>query len=167
MERRHPHVVNRDELSWDRSETGDRFSVDRKRLGMAAAGEGLGCSLCRVPPGKTAWPRHYHFANEESIYILEGAGCLRIGEERVAVRAGDYIALPTGPALAHQLLNDADAPLTYLCLSTMVDPDVMGYPDSGKVGVMAGSAPGGDADKRSLCKFYRQDDNVPYWHGEA
>jgi uncharacterized cupin superfamily protein len=49
-----------------------------------------------VSPGRTAWPYHYHTANEEAIYILHGAGTLRVGNVRSTVTAGDYIALPAG-----------------------------------------------------------------------
>jgi uncharacterized cupin superfamily protein len=34
-----------------------------------------------VPPGRRAWPYHYHLENEEAIYVLEGLGTLRIDEE--------------------------------------------------------------------------------------
>jgi len=166
MTRRHKHVVNRDELDWERRERGDAFAVDRLPLGAAANGRKLGCGLCRVPPGKRAWPMHCHYAIEEAIYILEGEGTLRIGDARVPVRGGDYIAMPPGPENAHQLINSGTADLIYLCASTMDDPDVVAYPDSDKLGVIAEFSSAESRQKPGLVKFFRADDNVNYWHGE-
>ena len=75
----------------------------------SAGGEKLGCSLYEVPPGRRAWPYHYHLANEEAIYVLEGSGTLRIGGEEIRVSQGDYVALPASAQAAHQLVNDSGA----------------------------------------------------------
>ena len=72
--------------------------------------------------------------------MLEGSGTLRIGGEEIRVSQGDYVALPARAQAAHQIVNDSGAVLRYLCFSTMVEPDVMIYPDSGKVGIFAGCA---------------------------
>src|ERR671914_1122380 len=162
----HPNVVGYQDAEWSEQSYGEKFGYRRKSLGSAAGGEKLGCSLYEVPPGRRAWPYHYHLANEEAIYVLEGSGTLRIAGERVEISRGDYVALPVGPAGAHQITNSSDAPLLYLCLSTMVEPDVLIYPDSNKVGLFAGAAPGGARDKRTLQKFLRADAEVGYYDGE-
>ena len=72
---------------------------------------------------------------------------------------------PASAAGAHRLHNDGDDPLRYLALSTMRDPDVTVYPDSEKIGVYAGSAPGGESE-RDVSGYYRRDDDVDYWTGE-
>ncbi len=167
MSQKHRQLVNVAELDWVVQENGDTFRVERKQLGAKAQGQRLGCSLLRLGPGKRAWPKHYHLANEEAIFILKGSGLLRIGEREVPVRTGDYIALPVGAEFAHQLTNNGRESLEYLCMSTMIEPDVMGYPDSGKIGVAAGAAPGGDRAKRTLLKFFPQDADVPYWKDEG
>ena len=126
----------------------------------------MGCSLYEVPPGRRAWPYHYHLANEEAIYVLEGSGMLRIGGQEIEVAQGDYVALPTGETGAHQILNNSNEVLRYLCFSTMVEPDIMVYPDSGKIGMFAGAAPGGPKAKRTFSKFLRSDAEVGYFVGE-
>lgn len=166
IERRHPHVVNAAELVPAESSQGTRFASRRWQLGAATGARALGASLMEVPPGKTAWPRHYHAGNEEAIYVLEGEGTLSIGEERVHVETGDFVALPIGPRAAHQLVNDGAAPLRYLCISTMNPTDVVVYPDSHKIGVMGGAAPGGDKRERFVAGFFRDDAKVSYWDGE-
>jgi len=160
------NVVGDGDLQWDEQSHGEKFGYRRKQLGSAAGGEKLGCSLYEVPPGRRAFPHHYHLANEEAIYVLEGSGTLRIGEEEIRVSEGDYVALPARAEAAHQLVNSSESVLRYLCFSTMIEPDVMVYPDSGKVGIFGGAAPGGPKAKRTFSKFLRGDAKVGYYDGE-
>jgi uncharacterized cupin superfamily protein len=162
----HPSVVSDSDLEWDEQSRGEKFGYRRKQLGSAAGSEKLGCSLYEVPPRRRAWPYHYHLANEEAIYVLEGSGMLRIGGEEIWVSEGDYVALPARAEGAHQLINSSEAGLRYLCFSTMVEPDVMVYPDSGKVGIFGGAAPGGPKEKRTLSKFLWSGAEVGYYDGE-
>ncbi|GEN07666.1 hypothetical protein MFU01_27030 [Myxococcus fulvus] len=138
----------------------------RKQLGAAAKGQKLGCSLMELAPGKHAFPLHFHLANEEAYLILSGTGLLRLGDSTLPVKAGDYVALPPGAQSAHQLLNDGTETLRYLAFSTMVEPDVMVYPDSKKLCVTAGSAPGGDKASRTLFTVLPLSAEVDYWSGE-
>jgi uncharacterized cupin superfamily protein len=161
-----PSVVSDGDLEWDEQSHGEKFGYRRKQLGSAAGGQKLGCSLYEVPPGCRAWPYHYHLANEEAIYVLGGSGTLRIGGEEVLVSEGDYVALPARAEAAHQLVNSSEAVLRYLCFSTMIEPDVMVYPDSGKVGIFGGAAPGGPKEVRTFSKFLRGDAEVGYYVGE-
>jgi uncharacterized cupin superfamily protein len=143
---RHPHVVNVDEVEPTSLSHGERFFLLRKQLGAAAGGKKLGCTLVELPPGKRAWPFHYHAANEEAIYVVEGNGRLRLAASEIILRPGDYVVLLPGPDWPHQTMNDSDRPLRYLCFSTMIEPEVNFYPDSRKFGFFAGAAPGGDLD---------------------
>ena len=77
------------------------------------------------------------------------------------------MSCPAGGAeTAHQLRAEGDEPLRYLALSTMNEPDVLEYPDSGKVTVFAGSAPGGEKSARRLELTVKKDAAVGYWEGE-
>lgn len=159
-------MVNVDSLQWSEGRRGDRYEWRRIQLGAAAGGEKLGCSLYEIPPGRRAFPYHSHLANEEAIYVLAGQGTLLLGDRQIPVRSGDYIALPAGEATAHQLINDSAEPLRYLCFSTMIEPDVTVYPDTGKVGLFAGAAPGGPKEKRTVHTYLRTEATVDYWEGE-
>jgi uncharacterized cupin superfamily protein len=99
--------------------------------------------------------------------VLEGSGTLRIGGEEIPISEGDYVALPARAQAAHQIVNNSGVVLRYLCFSTMVEPDVMIYPDSGKVGIFGGAAPGGPKEKRNFNKFLRSDAEVGYYEGEG
>lgn len=168
MADRPENVVGEGNLGWSEQRHGERFGHRRKRLAEAAGGLRVGCSLYEVEPGRAAFPRHYHLANEEAIYVLEGSGTLRLGREGEAVELsrGDYVALPIGADGAHQLVNTSDAVLRYLCLSTVLEPDVLVYPDSGKVGVYAGSAAGEaeQKDEEVFAEFLRGDVGVAYYY---
>lgn len=153
------------DLDWQEYDEGTaRFR--RKRLAEPAGGDRLGASLYELPPGERAWPYHYHAANEEAMYVLAGSGRVRGPDGEAAVTAGDYLAFPVGEDGGHHVANDADEPLRYLMVSTMVEPDVTVYPDSGKFGVYAG-APPGSTDERTVSGYYRLEDTVDYWEGET
>lgn len=158
--------VHESELPWENHSRGERFEHRHKSLARATRGKQLGCRLHEIPPGKRAWPRHTHLGNEEALYILEGEGTLVIGDEEHSVEAGDYVVFPAGPEHAHQVINSSQDTLRYLCISTMKEPDVILYPDSEKFGVIAGSAPGGDRDRRTFKGFFDQNAHLNYWEGE-
>lgn len=157
-------VINEADLDWETVDR-DTASWRRKRLAEAAGGEALGCSLYEIPPGKRAWPYHYHTANEEALFVLQGTGTVRLAHETHPLQAGDYVALPADDRGAHRVMNDGSEPLRYVMLSTMIEPDVAVYPDSGKIGVFAGAPPGGSGE-RTVGGFYRFNDEVDYWTGE-
>jgi hypothetical protein len=116
-----------------------------------------------VAPGRRTWPYHYHLANEEAIYVLEGSGKLRTADGEIELEAGDYVAFPPGEAGGHQLTNPSrSVPLRYLCFSNMQEPDVTVYPGSRKVGIFAGAAPGEDRKQRTLNKYLGLDAEVDY-----
>jgi len=160
-------LVNERDVEWTETEHGETHFL-RKSLSAAASGDadpGLGCSLYELPPGGKSWPYHFHAANAEALFVRSGTGTLRLGEERLPLAAGDYVPLPASEEGAHRVENDGEESLSYLLVSTMVEPDVTVYPDSGKIGVYAGSPPGGRGE-RAVSGYFRTADAVSYWEGE-
>src|SRR5579862_3703358 len=155
------NIVNISKLEWQTDEHGD-FSFQDKCLAAAAGGEKIGASLYKLMPGKKCFPYNYHYANEEAVFVLEGSGTLRMNNNMVPISQGDYIAFPVGPDYAHQIINTSENPLIFLCVSTMNHPDVVEYPDSNKVGVTAGVAPGGQTERILLRARFRKQDAVDY-----
>ncbi len=148
---------------------GTRFGAVRKNLGAVSGGSALGCTWHEVEPGRAAYPRHFHTANEEAVYVLEGTGTALIGEAAVAIGPGDFIGLPVGPEHVHQIKNTGTAPLRYLAFSTMHDVEIVGYPDSKKIGAMAAPSlraafTGGP--KPWVAHIGREADAVGYFEGE-
>ncbi|WP_370675812.1 cupin domain-containing protein [Pleomorphomonas sp. PLEO] len=140
-----------------------RFAAVGQRLGAQM----LGYSVVETKPGCRASPMHNHRCNEEMFLILDGEGVLRIGSERYPVRTGDIIACPPGgPETAHQIENTSDKPLRYFAISTMVEPDVIDYPDSGKF-LVKGHLPAGDGTRSEPFRFIgRRETSLDYWDGE-
>lgn len=162
---RHKNITNVNDLDWESGGNRDKFAFERKWFTPKVGGQKLGCSLYRVPPGKTAFPFHKHFTNEEAIYVLAGKGTIRLEDQEFEVGPGDYIALPPeGPN--HQLINTGVEDLDYLCISTMIHPDITLFPDSDKVIAFAGSGPGGDKSTRSFFGIYKAGSAVGYYDDE-
>ena len=161
----HPHIINLSELAWDKinGPEGSLFGGQRKRVGMKIGARKLGYSFFNVAPGKTAFPYHTHSGNEEMIYLIDGSGVLRLGQDEIAVGAGDVIACPPGSDYPHQLINTGATDLSYLVVSTMEYPDLSQYPDSNKVGAYATPAGGAETGFRAL---FVRDRNVNYYDGE-
>ncbi|MFP4632904.1 MAG: cupin domain-containing protein [Halobacteriales archaeon] len=148
---------------YDQGESG--FS--RLEIGNAVGGGEIGVSLYEIPPGKRSWPYHYHTANEEVLYVLEGTATLRHDDGESDLEEGDYVRLPADESGGHQVVNTGDGVVRYLAASTMNEPDVTVYPEMDKIGVFVGAAPGG-RDERSVHGYYRVDDDVEYWEdGDA
>jgi uncharacterized cupin superfamily protein len=146
---------------------GEKYAAKLARIGPLIGAKKLGCQLHIVPPGKRAFPRHAHHANEEMFFIVEGSGTCRIGEEVFAVRAGDVIAAPAGggPA-AHQIVNTSAAELRYLAFSTRLDPDVVEYPDSGKISVASMVPEDGGLKAARVVHIWRPGAELDYYDGE-
>ena len=159
-------ILNIDRLPLEEWRHGERFEARMARIGRLLGARKLGYRLVVLPPGKAAWPLHAHYVNEEMFFIIEGSGSLRLGEESWPLRAGDVVAVPPGPETPHQIVNDSEADLRYLCVSTMEAPDIVAMPDSGKINVMAGSPPGGGKAARTLSICLPLDAAVDYWEGE-
>jgi len=145
----------------------EKFKARTVDLSGLLPAQKLGYRVVHVDPGYRAWPFHSHRVNEEMFFILEGQGLVRIGEESFSITKGDVICAPAGGTEhAHQILNNSDNTLSYLCISTMEAPDVMEYPDSGKFGVFVGTAPGGPSEERTFSFFGRESSAVSYWDDE-
>jgi uncharacterized cupin superfamily protein len=116
---------------------GKQFAVKWGRVGPALGLNALGCAVHVVPSGKRAFPTHRHHVMDELFFILSGAGEYRFGEDTFPLRAGDLVSAPAGTK-PHQIVNTGTDELRYLGISSMTPVEVVDYPVSGKVGVMAG-----------------------------
>lgn len=104
-----------------------------RRLDRDAGGEQLGCTIEAIPPGGRPARYHYHLANEEAMYVIDGRGTLSHPDGETEVNAGEYVAFPAGESGAHAIENTSDEMLCCLFVSTNLDADVIVYPDDGTV----------------------------------
>lgn len=167
MGKRHPNVTNLNEVEPRIVEKGTKFAFTGKRLAAASGATALGCGYFEVPPGRSAFPNHYHCANEEGIYIIEGQGETRIGNDTVTVGPGDYIAYPAGPDFSHSLKNIGQNILKYLCISTMLTTEIVGYPDSKKLAGAGGFDPKAGALSAKVRFIIKEQPSVDYYEGEV
>ncbi|MCY3878821.1 MAG: cupin domain-containing protein [Rhodobacteraceae bacterium] len=143
-----------------------RIGGTLRRLGDALGLKGLGCTHISVQPGMRAFPFHNHLANDELFVILSGTGTYRYGSHEYPIAGGDICAAGKGgPDNAHQIINTGEQPLEYLAISTMNDPEVVEYPDSGKFAAIA-VAPGAGFMEAHLRFIGRAGDSVGYFDGE-
>ena len=156
-------LINLDDAPKRGDSHGQHFAYEMAILSRTVGGRDIAANVTRVPPGKTAFPAHHHFAQEEHFFILSGNGLVRIGDQTHPVKANDYLVhLPGGPETAHQLINTGEEDLFYLAISTTQIPEVVGYPDSGKTGVRYQDHPA----PRFLVEDQNKD-TVGYWDGES
>jgi uncharacterized cupin superfamily protein len=101
-------------------------------IGSALGAETTGMRHVRIAAGAHGTPHHCHGAEEELFVVLGGAGEVRLGDERFAVRRGSVLARPPGTGVAHSFVA-GDQGLELLGWGTTEPNDICFYPDSGKV----------------------------------
>lgn len=144
----------------------EKFSATMAPLGAALGLSKLGVSVLTVEPGKRAFPMHVHHGNDELFIILEGDGVYRFGDQEHPISAGDICAAPLGgPEAAHQIINTGAITMRYVAVSSMQDPDVVEYPDSGKFAALSIGV-GRKFSNPRLAFFGRAENGVDYWDGE-
>ncbi|MES2959903.1 MAG: cupin domain-containing protein [Pseudomonadota bacterium] len=149
-------IRNTDEVQLERQERAPLYDTRCGSVTDAMVAKKLGAGFDILVPGKRSCPYHYHLAQEEMFVILQGEGTLRVAGEMLPVRAGDVVVIPPGPEYPHQFINTSEAPMHYLSISTQEEPEICGYPDSGKLGAFG-------AGHRLRV---RPATNLDYWDGE-
>ena len=92
----------------------------KKPLGDIAGLTKLGFHLIEVPIGSASCTVNRHICEEECIYILEGAGTVRIGATVLQVEADDFIADAAGREV-HDLRNTGFNILKYTIVGQRLD----------------------------------------------
>jgi len=155
-------VPNNEQPEWDELREHPGFVARRSRIGRQLGTERVGVSLWELPPGQKAYPYHLHLGEEEVLVVLAGTPTLRTPEGERVLAQGEVVRFPPGEDGAHQLRNATDAAVRFLAVSSHGVPDVVLYPDSGKVGAFARTP-----DGSGFSGMFRAGDAVDYHHGEA
>jgi uncharacterized cupin superfamily protein len=102
----------------------------RRRLGDAARLAQFGVNLLELPPGVWSSQRHWHSAEDEFVYVLEGEVVLVTDAGEEVLRSGDCAGFKAGDPDGHQLQNRSAATAVVLEVGTR-DPehDAVDYPD--------------------------------------
>lgn len=77
----------------------------RWRLGDAAGLDQFGVNLMRLPAGQWSSQRHWHSAEDEFVWVVEGEVVLVEDGAETVLRAGDCAGFKAGVANGHHLVN--------------------------------------------------------------
>jgi uncharacterized cupin superfamily protein len=136
-------TAEEDRPGWEQVERG---------IGRHLGARTTGMTLMEIAPAAKSFPFHCHSAEEELFVVLDGAGTLRLGDDRHALRPGHIVSRPAGTRIAHQFIA-GDGGLTVLAYSNIDPNDLAFFPDSNKVKL------------RGLNVMMRVEP-VDYWDGE-
>jgi uncharacterized cupin superfamily protein len=102
----------------------------RQRLGDAAGLTDFGVNLLRLPPGAWSSQRHWHTAEDEFVFILEGEVVLVTDAGEETLCAGDCAGFKAGAKDGHHLQNRSQRAAVLLEIgSRRIDQDEGEYPD--------------------------------------
>lgn len=151
-------IANLYDDEWERVEDRSGWRSKDAWIGVRIGAELIGGSMYELELGDRLWPYHTHHANEEWLIVVRGQPTLRTPEGEQELREGDVVCFPRGKNGFHQVRNSTDAPIRVLMISTLIAPDIVEYPDSGKVGARS------IAGERIL--LGRPGPILDYWDGE-
>ena len=143
---------------WDRTEDRDGWRKRGSWIGKRLNAELIGASIYELDPGSRLFPYHTHHTNEEWLFVVYGNPTLRSVDGEQELREGDVVCFRRGECGRHQVSNRTDAPVRILMVSTLMNPEVVEYPDSDKIGVRDASG------ERILLS--RPGPQLDYWDGE-
>ena len=122
----------------------------RTKLGDAAGLEQFGVNLLRLPPGAWSSQRHWHTAEDEFTWVVDGEVVLVEDDGETVMRAGDCAGFKAGVANGHCFQNRSDRDAVLLEVgSRRPEEDGCDYPDI-------------DLVLREGESVYRHRDGTPY-----
>jgi uncharacterized cupin superfamily protein len=101
----------------------------RQRLGNAAGLTDFGVNLLRLPPGAWSSQRHWHSAEDEFVFVLDGEVVLVTDAGEEVLRAGDCAGFKAGVADGHHLQNRSQRDAMVLEVGSRMADDEVDYPD--------------------------------------
>lgn len=103
---------------------------EKRRLGDALGLTKIGINRTTVAPGKVSAMCHWHTAEDEFVYVIEGEVVLRTSTGEQVLRAGMCAGFPAGVEDGHQLINRSEHPAVYLEISNRDAEDTAYYTDA-------------------------------------
>ena len=132
------------------------FTLPAGRLSFAHLTEAggltqFGAALETLHAGGQSSQPHWHEAEDEFLYVLDGE--LTVSEDGIesVLHPGDACCWPAGSPVAHALLNRSGADATYLIVGTRAPEETVHYPGRDLV-----------HDRRDGRDRYTHTDGTPY-----
>ena len=109
----------------------DQPCRDRRRLklGDAAGLTQIGINRLHLPPGVWSSQRHWHAAEDEFVYVLEGEVVMVSDAGEEVLKAGDCAGFKAGDPDGHCLQNRSDHEAVLLEVGRRDDGHLCDYPD--------------------------------------
>ena len=102
----------------------------RWRLGDAVGLDQFGVNLLRLPAGAWSSQRHWHSAEDEFVWVVEGEVVLVEEDGETVLRSGDCAGFKAGVANGHRIENRSDREAVLLEVgSRRPTEDACDYPD--------------------------------------
>jgi uncharacterized cupin superfamily protein len=102
----------------------------RWKLGDAAGLTQFGVNRLELDPGAWSSQRHWHSAEDELCWVVEGEVVLIDDAGEIVLRAGEGAGFPAGQPNGHHLVNRSGAPAVILEIgSRRPEQDGVVYPD--------------------------------------
>ncbi len=86
-----------------------------------------------LQPGSRSSIKHWHSAEDEMVYVLEGEITVVEGENEIVLRPGDAATFCAGVAIGHCLENRSASATRCLVVGTRAAVDRITYPDHDRV----------------------------------
>jgi uncharacterized cupin superfamily protein len=101
----------------------------RQRLGNVVGLDQFGVNLTRLRPGAQSAQRHWHAAEDEFVFVVEGTLVLCENDGESVLAAGDAAGFKAGVANGHCLVNRSTRDAVYLEIGTRSRRDEVDYPE--------------------------------------
>ena len=101
----------------------------RQRLGNAVGLDQFGVNLTRLKPGAQSAQRHWHAAEDEFVFVLDGELVLCENDGETILTAGEAAGFKAGAANGHCLVNRSREDAVILEIGTRAVRDQVDYPD--------------------------------------
>ena len=104
-------------------------AMEWKMVGAVFGLTNFGVNIVTLPPGARSAERHWHNAQDEFVYLIEGELTVRTEAGDTPMKAGQSIGFKAGVPDGHVLENTSNAPVVYLCVGDRSSPEHVTYPD--------------------------------------
>jgi uncharacterized cupin superfamily protein len=102
---------------------------EKQKLGDAVGLTQFGVNITRLKPGSSSSLRHWHAAEDEFIFMLEGELVLIEDGGETLLKAGDAAGFKAGVANGHHLVNRSGRDARYLEIGTRAPRERATYSD--------------------------------------
>ena len=104
--------------------------MHESRLGKSVGLTQFGVNHVTLDPGSASSLRHWHEAEDEFVFVLDGTLTLIDDNGEHPLESGWFVGFPAGEANGHHLVNKSSAPATFIAVgSRRPGQETIHYPD--------------------------------------